>query len=319
MTSDELRRLREAARQLIQTDRALAGESLAPGSALPPLPQASVPQSQPARAAASARASDRSSIDDGRGSVRPPRTQARRQAHTPQRGGQAPRSTGPASDTSAFYAGPSRVEPLKPRPLSPEARGKADALAEVEQKEVQRCHRCGLCKGRRTVVFGEGNPDADLVFIGEGPGEEEDKQGRPFVGRAGALLTKMILAMGLEREDVYITNVVKCRPPGNRTPTVEEVEACREHLEGQLRIIQPKVIVALGNPATKALLNTSVGITRMRGRWQSLPTLDPKLSGIKVMPTFHPAFLLRQYTEDNRKKVWSDLQEVMRELGLPLK
>ncbi len=188
-------------------------------------------------------------------------------------------------------------------------------LNEVEE-QVGKCRRCGLRQGCTNVVFGEGNPDAQIVFVGEAPGEEEDRQGRPFVGRAGELLTKQINAMGVQRSDIYIANVCKCRPPGNRAPLADEVEPCREHLLLQLRIIRPKVIITLGNPATHALLNTTVGITRLRGQWQKMPDTDPDLAGIKVMPTFHPAYLLRAYTEDNRRKVWSDLQEVMKEVGL---
>ncbi|MCD4699277.1 MAG: uracil-DNA glycosylase [Phycisphaerae bacterium] len=195
-----------------------------------------------------------------------------------------------------------------------QARRKSAELRAIDLGEVRVCAKCGLCKERNKTVFGEGNPDADLVFIGEGPGAEEDKQGRPFVGRAGELLTKMIDAMGLSRQDVFIGNIVKCRPPGNRAPLSDEVEACLDYLVRQLRIIAPKVIVTLGNPATHTLLNTTVGITRLRGQWQSLPMLDADLAGIKVMPTFHPAFVLRQYTHDNRQKVWSDLQQVMQEL-----
>ena len=207
------------------------------------------------------------------------------------------------------------IEPPKLRKMTPQAKKKQEELEAIGQ-EVRSCTRCGLCRTRTNTVLGEGNPDADIVFIGEGPGAEEDKQGRPFVGRAGELLTKMIAAMGLSRDDVYITNVVKCRPPGNRAPLIDEVEACWDYLVRQLKIISPKIIVALGNPATHALLNTTVGITRLRGQWQSLPILDPALAGIKVMPTYHPAFLLRQYTQENRKKVWSDLQKVMKELQL---
>jgi len=260
--NEEFQRLRRAARELIETDRALAGEGLAPGTPLP---------DGPARPAPPPKA--------------PPKAPAK---------------------------------PPPPRGDSETARRKAAELDAVEANEVRACTKCGLCKGRQNVVFGEGNPDADLIFIGEGPGQEEDKQGRPFVGRAGDLLTRMIRAMGLTRQDVYITNVVKCRPPGNRAPLAPEVEACWGHLMAQLRIIQPKVIVALGNPATHALLHTTAGITRLRGQWQSLPLLEPALAGIKVMPTFHPAFLLRQYTKDNRRKVWSDLKEVLAELNLPV-
>jgi len=195
---------------------------------------------------------------------------------------------------------------------------KAKALAELDAGEVRICRRCGLAGGRTNTVFGEGNPDAEVVFVGEGPGQEEDLTGRPFVGRAGELLTKMIQAMGLKREDVYICNVIKCRAPNNRVPNPEEAAACWDYLVRQLQIIGPKVIVTLGNPATQALLRTRTGITRLRGQWQSLPLIGEGLEGTAVMPTFHPAFVLRQYTEDVRGKVWSDLQEVMARLGLPL-
>ncbi len=193
---------------------------------------------------------------------------------------------------------------------------KAAALAAIDDGEVKACTRCALCQSRTNTVFGEVNPDADLVFVGEGPGADEDRTGRPFVGRAGELLTKMIVAMGLTRDDVFICNIVKCRPPGNRAPAPEEVEACWGYLMRQLQVIAPKVIVTLGNPATQNLLRTRTGITRMRGSWQKLPDLADGLEGIDVMPTFHPAYVLRQYTADTRGKVWSDLQAVMNVLGL---
>jgi DNA polymerase len=195
---------------------------------------------------------------------------------------------------------------------------KLKALEEMDGNEVRTCTLCGLSDGRTKTVFGEGSPDADIVFVGEGPGEEEDRTGRPFVGRAGELLTKMIQAMGLRREDVYICNIVKCRPPGNRVPSPEEAAACWNYLVRQLQIIRPKVIVTLGNPATQALLQTRVGITRLRGQWQKLPMIGQGIEGTPVMPTFHPAYVLRQYTEDVRSKVWSDLQQVMASLGLAM-
>lgn len=197
-----------------------------------------------------------------------------------------------------------------------DADAKAEALSELEQ-EVRRCERCGLCGSRTNVVFGEGDPSADILFVGEAPGQEEDRQGRPFVGRAGELLTKMIEAMGLSREQVYIGNVLKCRPPNNRTPAADEVAACWGHLVDQLAIIRPKVIITMGNPATRTLLDTRAGITRLRGQWQSLPEIGEGLGGTPVMPTFHPAYVLRQYTPDVRGKVWSDLRKVMEYLGLP--
>lgn len=195
---------------------------------------------------------------------------------------------------------------------------KAVALAEIDEKEVRVCTKCPLSQTRTNTVFGEVNPDADLVFVGEAPGADEDACGRPFVGRAGELLSKMIHAMGLTRDDVFICNTVKCRPPGNRPPAPEEASACWDYLIRQLQIIQPRVIVTLGNPATKGLLMTKVGITRLRGNWQQLPDLGEGLAGIPVMPTFHPAYLLRNYSVDARGKVWSDLQAVMESLGLEL-
>ncbi len=186
---------------------------------------------------------------------------------------------------------------------------KAALLAEMDENEVRPCTRCGLCKGRTQTVFGAGDANARLMFIGEGPGADEDAQGEPFVGRAGKLLTKMIVAMGLSREQVYIANVVKCRPPGNRAPSSEEMAGCWGYLQRQIEIIAPEVIVVLGNAAVKALLNTRTGITKLRGQWQ-------ELEGVAVMPTFHPAYVLRQYTPDNRGKVWSDLQAVMARLGM---
>jgi DNA polymerase len=167
------------------------------------------------------------------------------------------------------------------------------------------CRRCGLCEGRSTIVFGDGNPDAAILFVGEGPGAEEDRRGLPFVGRAGELLTKMIeRGMGLPRSAVYICNIVKCRPPGNREPLPQEIAACRPFLDAQIDAVAPQVIVALGRPATSLLLGRDVSITRVRGVWQ-------EYRGMPVMPTFHPAFVLRQYTEENRRLVWQDLKAAL--------
>jgi DNA polymerase len=192
------------------------------------------------------------------------------------------------------------------------------ALDALDQAEVRSCRRCRLADGRTQTVFGEGSPNAQIMFIGEGPGEEEDRQGRPFVGRAGELLTRMIAGMGLSRRQVYIANVVKCRPPGNRAPMVDEAAACRDYLVRQIQIIRPKVLVTLGNPATHAMLQTTEGITKIRGQWRPLPPTAPLLEGIMVMPTFHPAYLLRSYTYENRKAVWSDLCQVLEFLNLPV-
>jgi len=169
------------------------------------------------------------------------------------------------------------------------------------------CTRCKLHRGRTKLVFGDGNPKAELVFVGEGPGRDEDAQGLPFVGRAGKLLTQMIEAMGLQRQDVYICNVVKCRPPENRTPEKEEVETCSPFLLRQLDAISPKVIVCLGSVAAQTLLETNRGISHFRGEWL-------EFRGRKLMATYHPAYLLRNPSA--KGEVWKDLQKVMAVLGL---
>jgi uracil-DNA glycosylase len=173
--------------------------------------------------------------------------------------------------------------------------------------DIGDCTRCKLHRGRTKLVFGDGNPKADLVFVGEGPGRDEDMQGLPFVGRAGKLLTQMIEAMGLQRRDVYICNVVKCRPPENRTPEKDEVETCSPFLLRQLDAISPKVIVCLGSVAAQTLLETNRGISHFRGEW-----LD--FRGRKLMATYHPAYLLRNPSA--KGEVWKDLQKVMSVLGL---
>jgi len=182
--------------------------------------------------------------------------------------------------------------------------GTHPTLQEVREG-LGECTRCRLCEGRTQIVFGDGDPAADLMFIGEGPGEQEDLQGIPFVGRAGELLTKMIeRGLELPRSAVYICNIVKCRPPGNRTPLADEVGACRPFLDGQIDAVRPKVIVALGKPAASLLLGRDIAITRVRGTWHDY-------RGIPLMPTFHPAFILRQYTEQNRRLVWEDLKNAL--------
>jgi uracil-DNA glycosylase family 4 len=176
----------------------------------------------------------------------------------------------------------------------------AERLVEIRD-EIGECTRCKLSERRTNIVFGVGNSRADLMFIGEGPGADEDAQGEPFVGRAGKKLDEMIKAIGLERKDVYIANIVKCRPPGNRDPEKDEIATCVRFLHDQIDAIRPKVIVTLGSPATKTLLNSKIGITKIRGDWQ-------EFRGIHVMPTFHPAYLLRAYTRENRKNVFADLK-----------
>ncbi len=170
------------------------------------------------------------------------------------------------------------------------------------RRELGDCRRCKLCAGRKQIVFGSGNPRARLVFVGEGPGAEEDAQGLPFVGPAGQLLTKMVAAMGLRRDDVYICNVVKCRPPGNRNPEPDEIAACEPFLRAQLASIGPEVVVALGKFAAQTLLREATPITRLRGQWRTY-------QGMKLMPTFHPAYLLRNPAE--KKPCWEDLKAVM--------
>lgn len=188
----------------------------------------------------------------------------------------------------------------------------ADSLEQVGA-DLQGCMRCKLCMGRKTVVVGEGHPHADLMFIGEGPGEQEDIQGRPFVGAAGQLLDRMIEAMGIRREQVYIANVVKCRPPGNRNPEPDEIEACSPFLQRQIRLIQPKIIVALGKFAAQTLLQTDRGILSIRGKFQEFKLGEGR---VKLMPTLHPAYLLRN--PDAKRDAWADLQLVARELGIEI-
>jgi DNA polymerase len=181
-----------------------------------------------------------------------------------------------------------------------------DSLPKIRQ-DLGECTRCKLHKTRNKIVFGDGNPNAKLIFVGEGPGADEDAQGLPFVGRAGKLLTQMIEAMGLERKDVYICNVVKCRPPENRKPENDEVATCSPYLLRQLDAIEPQVIVCLGATAAQALLQTDRGISQFRGQWL-------EFCGVKLLATYHPAYLLRN--PPAKADVWKDLQKVMAELGL---
>src|SRR5581483_5891612 len=176
-----------------------------------------------------------------------------------------------------------------------------DPSLEAIRADIGECTRCKLHEHRTHIVFGEGDAQARLVFVGEGPGGDEDATGRPFVGRAGQLLDKIIAAIGLKREQCYIANVVKCRPPGNRTPERDEIATCEQFLFRQLAFIKPQVIVALGSPAFHCLLRTKETITRARGEWR-------EWNGIKVMPTFHPAYLLR--SPDKKREAWEDMKKV---------
>ncbi len=196
------------------------------------------------------------------------------------------------------------------------ASGKAEAIAALRQ-QVLACVKCAhLVKARKNVVFGVGSIDAELMFVGEAPGADEDAQGEPFVGAAGQLLTKIIQAMGLNRQAVYIANILKCRPDtpgqlsGNRKPTPEEMQTCISYLEAQIDMIKPKVLVALGGTATEGLLGLG-GIMKLRGNWQTY-------RGIPVMPTYHPSYLLRNQAPSEKRRVWEDMMQVMEKLGLPI-
>ncbi len=174
---------------------------------------------------------------------------------------------------------------------------------------VMGCTSCPLARTRKNIVFGEGSTGAALMFIGEGPGANEDETGRPFVGNAGELLTRIIKAMGLTRQDVFIANIVKCRPPGNRDPHPDEVAACMGHLQAQIRAIRPRVIVALGRIAAQALLKEDTPISRLRGSFRDY-------SGIMLMPTYHPSYLLQNPSK--KRDVWEDMKKVMEVLGIPV-
>ena len=216
----------------------------------------------------------------------------------------------PSAPASTLDAAP--VEAPVPAAQAPEAAPAAEdrhAALLALSAQVANCRACGLCETRTQTVFADGTPSARILFVGEAPGADEDAQGVPFVGRAGQLLTKMIEAgMGLARQDVYIANVLKCRPPGNRNPEPEEIAKCRRFLEAQITLVNPKVLVALGKFAGQFLLETEEGMMRMRGRWGTY-------RGIPVMPTYHPSFLLRQ--PERKKEAWEDLLQVLAKAGLP--
>jgi uracil-DNA glycosylase len=215
---------------------------------------------------------------------------------------------------SLSFQGEAPIAPPATR-LSPEA--KAAAFAELRQRAMA-CVKCPhLASSRQNVVFGVGSLEAELMFIGEAPGADEDDQGEPFVGKAGQLLTRIIQTMGLTRDTVYIGNILKCRPDtpgqsaGNRKPTPEEMKTCIPYLHEQIDLIQPKVIVALGATAVEGLLGKTLGITRLRGNWKMY-------RGIPLMPTYHPAYLLRNQALSEKRRVWEDMLQVMERLGLPI-
>lgn len=212
-------------------------------------------------------------------------------------------------------------EPVRTRQtlVDDEIRERQTRLGLIDDGEVKGCTKCGLADTRTKTVFGVGSPAARIMFIGEAPGRDEDVSGIPFVGRAGELLTRMIEAgMGLKRGDVYIANVIKCRPPNNRVPAPDEIIACKDYLWRQIETLQPEVIIALGAPAAQTLLETREGIGRLRGQWHDFYPSGTALVGdpIPLMPTYHPAYLLRSPGE--KRKAWEDLKMVMARLGLPL-
>lgn len=261
----------------------------------------------------------------------------RKHTTSPQKPVQPPdRRVAPPAQQARAYTAPARPDATAIRttprgPLPNAGRGVQSATSDAENAdrqsrltvidngEVKACTRCGLHATRTNTVFGVGSPAARILFVGEGPGADEDASGVPFVGRAGELLTRMIESgMGLSRDEVYICNVVKCRPPNNRTPAPDEIMMCKDFLLRQIDIICPEVIVALGAPAAQTLLNTREGITRLRGRWHDFYPSGTALIGapIPLMPTFHPAYLLR--VPDEKLKAWEDLKLVMTRLEIPI-
>lgn len=214
----------------------------------------------------------------------------------------------PVPERAAVTASAGGPEATRAPTQKAQSEGQRSPL-QVIQEDIGDCTRCRLHMGRKTIVFGSGNPNAKLVFIGEGPGADEDEQGLPFVGRAGQLLTRMIdgtcerIGLPIRRPDVYICNVVKCRPPKNRTPELDEMEVCGQFLFRQVKAIQPKAICVLGGTAAKALLRPGVGITKLRGNWT-------EWGGIRVMPTYHPSYLLRGYNPQGKREAFDDLKEV---------
>ncbi|UCF15576.1 MAG: uracil-DNA glycosylase [Phycisphaerales bacterium] len=214
---------------------------------------------------------------------------------------------------------------LRAEPAESEAQDQEDRMAvaqkaaELEKiaEEVRQCCKCGLNSSRTNAVPGEGNPDARIMFVGEAPGADEDAQGRPFVGRAGQLLDRIIAACGLKRSDVFIGNILKCRPPENRDPRAEEIISCLPYLQRQIEIIEPEVIVALGAHAAKTLLNTTKSIGQLRGLFHEYYSGIGR-PPIKLMATYHTAYLLRNYSPENRRRVWEDMKKVLTELDLPI-
>jgi uracil-DNA glycosylase len=281
--------LRGAIARYLETDTLLGVKAapLAPPSVAPPARPALTPRSP----------------------IRDPRSEIRNQppAVPPSLHPSVPASLGSSSSVP-------RVMNVPPEDLA----ARQATLRALDEGQVRKCVKCKLCETRKKTVFGQGHAAPRIVFVGEAPGADEDAQGLAFVGRAGQLLTQMIAAMGLSRDEVFICNILKCRPPGNRTPAPDEISACWPYLDEQLRVLQPEVIVALGAPASQTLLRTTESIGRLRGQWHEYYTSGSPMIGqpTPLMPTFHPAYLLRSPGE--KGKAWSDLKTVMQRLGLPL-
>ncbi len=234
------------------------------------------------------------------------------------------RPSAPIPAKPAVYAAPTAKSPgsepppvQRPAPFPLSSQAKSAAFEELRARAMA-CVKCPhLASSRKNVVFGVGSIDAELMFVGEAPGADEDEQGEPFVGKAGQLLTRIIQTTGLRREDVYIANILKCRPDtpgqtaGNRKPTPEEMQTCIPYLHEQIDLIRPRVLVALGATAVEGLLGKTVGITKLRGNWQTY-------RGIPLMPTYHPAYLLRNQALSEKRRVWEDMLAVMEKLGMPI-
>ena len=219
-----------------------------------------------------------------------------------------------------FFAGDFAIKSEKGEVEDPDAQvesGEAAAKLEEIANQIRACCKCSLGSSRTNGVPGEGNPQARIVFVGEAPGADEDAQGRPFVGRAGKLLDKIIASMGFAREEIFIANILKCRPPGNRDPQPEEIVKCLPYLQEQLELINPEINIALGAHAAKTLLDTKKPIGQLRGKFHDYYP-DATAEPIKLMATYHPAYLLRNYSEASRRAVWEDMQQVLTELGLPI-
>ena len=211
-------------------------------------------------------------------------------------------------------------EPPQAHPAEAPRQGREEDPSDLNalSRAIAGCRKCELCQTRAHTVPGEGAARAGIMLVGEAPGADEDAQGRPFVGRAGQLLDKILQACGLDRDQVYIANILKCRPPGNRDPHADEIVRCLPYLTRQIDLIQPDIIIALGAHAARTLLNTNESIGRLRGRIHMYPN-GPDRPPIKLMATYHPAYLLRYYTQENRRHVWEDMKKAMAEIGRPVR